>query len=371
MKYLASFFLVGWMFLQAATAYLDNHACSECHEKIYEEFQHSAHARSLFSDELHRRIAHAADAKHYECAPCHMPMADNLADLVSGKAQPDVHNKTHRDGVSCYFCHTIAYVKKAHRFNINVPARQAEDYKPTLYGRLVHPDDNDKHASVNNPIYGKMVCMGCHAHKINENNVTIFQAMDATQDSRECIRCHMAEVSGGAEKMDKRARGHHARHDFPGIRDPKFRATGYEINLTKEPEGFQVALTNKMGHPMIIQPARAKYLQIEVARQGKPIWHNYRHDPSEDADAYFVYRFFKDGKPIALPAHATASTVNNLAAHQTKILHYRVPDLHKGDTVTVTLYGRLAKAGCRRVAPLKDRHFTLPLQIKRVQWTVP
>jgi len=371
MKILFFLGLILFTFSHAQIKYMDNHACNECHEKIYDEFQHSAHAHSFLTDELHRKVANAADPKRYECAACHMPMADNLADLVSGKARPDPHNKTHSDGVSCFFCHTIAYVKKAHAFNQNIPARQADHYKPTLYGRLDRPDDSDKHSSVKSPIYGKMACLGCHAHKINENNVTIFQAMDATQDSRECIRCHMPEVTGGAEKMDKRARGHHARHDFLGIRDAKFRAEGYEINVTREPKGLAVTLVNKMGHPMIIQPARAKYLDIIVRRKQKQIWHNYRKDPAEDSAAYFVYRFFKDGKAIPLPTHATSSRVNNLAGNAHKTLHYVIPGLLSGDQVSVTLYARLAKEECADAVSLDDPGWTKPMRIKQLRWIVP
>ena len=371
MRLASLFYIIVAVSSYAQSGYLDNHSCDECHEKIYDEFQHSAHAKSIFSDALHRKIAKAANPKQYECAACHMPMADNLADLVAGKARPDPHNKTHTDGVSCFFCHTIAYVKKSHRFNQNLPARQAKGYKPTLYGLLKNPDDSDKHSSVKSPIYDKMACMGCHAHKVNENNVTIFQAMDDAQDSRECIRCHMPPIHGGSEKMNKRARHQHARHDFLGIRDPQFRATGYDINVSRSADGLEVKLVNKMGHPAIIQPARAKYLSVEVFREGKRIWRNYRKDPEEDKPAYFVYHFFRNGKPVALPTHATSSRVNNLAAKAHVTFHYTVPHLRSGDRVQVSFYARLAKKECSGVVTLKQPDWTKPMLIKRIAWRVP
>ena len=107
----------------------------------------SFHAKGYFNDTLHRKIADKVSTEKYSCAICHMPMADNLKDLLNGEARPDKNNKTHTDAVSCYFCHTIAYVKNAHKFNINIKARQAKNYKPTLYGRLTNPDDSDKHSS--------------------------------------------------------------------------------------------------------------------------------------------------------------------------------------------------------------------------------
>ena len=362
--YFLTFFL---LFVQTVNAkYLDNHSCKECHEKIYEEFESSAHAKSFFNDELHRKVALKADSKKYDCAVCHMPMADNLKDLVNGKAKPDKNNKTHSDAISCFFCHTIAYVKKAHKFNINTKAKQAKNYKPTLYGRLENPEDSDKHSSIKNPIYGKMACLGCHSHKINDNNVTIFKAMDKNQDSIKCIECHMPEVKGGVEKLDKKARGHHASHKFLGIRDKAFRAKGVDINISASGDKLEVKLTNKMGHPLIIQPARAKYLEIKLKRDGKTIWQNYKNKPSEDKLGYFAYSFKKDGKKIIIPSKATSSSSNNIEAKESKVLLYKTPKIKKGDTLELYFWVKLAKDDCVKVIDLKDKNYTKPMLIKKV-----
>jgi hypothetical protein len=370
MKYIY-LLLFTFTFSFATQKYLDNHSCNECHEKIYEEYQSSYHAKSYFTDTLHRKIADKVSTKKYECAVCHMPMADNLKDLVSGKARPDPSNKTHTDAVSCYFCHTIAYVKKAHKFNINTKAKQAENYKPTLYGRLNNPDDSDKHSSASNPVYAKKVCMGCHSHKLNDSNVTIFRAMEEKQDSIGCIKCHMPEVSGGAEKMDKRTRGQHASHKFLGIHDAAFRKTGVDMNLSVKGNKLLVSLTNKMEHPLIIQPARVKFLKITVQREGKVVWSNYTKEASEDKQGYFAYAFKKSGHPVIIPATATDSSMNNLAAKAHKVLEYEVPSLHKGDVVHVGLYVQFAKDACTKVISLDESHLTDEVLIKDVKMVVP
>ncbi len=370
MKYPLLLLFMLFTLLDAKEKYLDNHACNECHEKIYEEYQGSTHAKSYFSDELHRKIADSVDKKKYDCAICHMPMADNLQDLIEGKARPDKQNKTHTDGVSCYFCHTIAYVKKSHAFNLNTKARQAENYKPTLYGRLENPDDSDKHSSNKSPIYGKMVCMGCHSHKLNDNNVTIFRAMSEKQDSLQCIKCHMPELSGGAEKMDKRARGKHVSHKFLGIYDEKFRSTGLDINISTTPERILVTLTNKMGHPLIIQPARVKYLELKVLRDGKEVWKNYKVHPEEDKAVYFEYRYRgKEGKKIIIPATATAVEINNLKEKESKTFNYKVA-LQKGDVIKATMYVRFAKEDCQSVVTLEDEIFKKQFVLKEVEQKV-
>lgn len=373
MKFIPYTILLLWTLLYGSDKYFDNHACQECHEKIYEEYQHSAHAKSYFNDELHRKIAQKAEPHTYTCARCHMPMADNLDDLMTGKAKPNPNNKTHTDGVSCYFCHTIAYVKRSHAFNINTSARQAENYKPTLYGGLKNPDKSDKHSSSKSPIYAKVVCTGCHAHKLNDYNVTVFRAMDKDQDSQPCIRCHMPQLSGGAEKINKRARAMHVSHKFLGIYDASFRATGLDINISIKPDrrGITVHLHNKMGHPLIIQPARVKYLKLSILRQGETLWQNYDKHPSEDHDAYFEYSYQDaQGKKIIIPATATSVKMNNLETNTTKTLHYKTPPLKKGDIIHATMYVRLAKEDCQAVVSLKDELFTKEFLLKEANLTV-
>jgi hypothetical protein len=247
-------------------------------------------------------------------------------------------------------------VKNAHKANINTKAKQAKNYKPTLYGRLINPDDSEKHSSTSNPVYAKKVCMGCHSHKRNDNNVTIFRAMDKKQDSLGCIKCHMPKLAGGAEKIDKKARGEHVSHKFLGIHDVEFRKTGVDINISTENEKLIVTLTNKMEHPLIVQPARAKYLKIEVRRADKVIWTNYKNDPSEDAQGYFAYSFKQEGKKVIIPAHATEGKVHNLEAKERKDLAYNIPALQKADTIRVALYVELAKSDCTKVIDIDKTH---------------
>ena len=355
----------------AEANYLDNHSCQECHEKIYEEYQSSMHSKGYFSDELHRKIADKVSSKEYSCATCHMPMADNIEDLLSGAARPNKSKKTHTDAVSCYFCHTIAYVKKAHRFNINTKSRQAKGYKPTFYGRLDHPDDSDKHSSVKNPIYGKNACVGCHSHKLNDNNVTIFEAMQEKQDSISCIECHMPEAEGGVEKMDKRTRGQHASHRFPGIHDAAMREKSVDINVTVKKNRLLLTIKNKMDHPLIVQPARAKYLQIKIIRDGRVIWQNYQKHPSEDRQGYFAFSFLRHGKKVLIPATATEhDVVNNLGAKEERVLTYSIPSTQKGDTIDISLYVKLAKDDCLKAIELEDISYNKPILMKHIEKTL-
>jgi hypothetical protein len=176
----------------------------------------------------------------------------------------------------------------------------------------------------------------------------------------------MPEVSGGAEKMDKRSRGHHASHKFLGIHDVEFRKTGIDINISTMDKKLSIKLTNKMEHPLIIQPARAKFLKITLSRAGKMIWQNYTKEPNEDPQGYFAYNFKQDGKKVIIPAHATEGNVYNLDAKETKVLEYDIPITQKGDSIIVSLYVQLAKTDCVPVITLKDKKLTTPMLIKKV-----
>jgi len=364
-------FYIPVLIVSSQPKYYDSHSCKECHETIYEEYKSSMHSRGYFSDELHRKIADKVGKSKYDCASCHMPAADNIDDLISGKSRPDKGNKTHTDAISCYFCHTIAYVKKAHRFNINTKARQAKDYKPTYYGRLTNPDENDRHSSVKNPVYTKNVCKGCHSHKLNENNVTIFRAMDEKQDSESCVECHMPMIAGGAENMDKRARGRHVSHKFRGIHNDDMRKKSVDINISYSADKLHISIVNKMDHPLIIQPARAKYLKIRVLREGKVIWQNFKKDPAEDPQGYFALSFKREGRKIIIPATATEQgRVNNLAAREKRELEYRVPNLKKGDIIEVAMYVKFAKDDCMKEIDLDDNSFNSEILMKKIRKTL-
>jgi len=363
MKY---FFLSLLLLLSIDAKYLSNNSCSECHEKIYDEYQSSMHSKSFFSDELHQKVANAANKNKYDCAECHMPAANNLKDLISGKARPDSHNITHTDGVSCYFCHTIAYVKSGHKHYINVKAKQASGFKPTLYGRLNNPDDSNKHDSLNNPLYAKNVCIGCHSFKLNDYNTTIFKAIKSGEDSLSCIKCHMPKVAGGNEKMNGRNRHSHTSHKFLGIHDKEFAKKGLDINITVDGNTLNVLLKNKMPHPLIIQPARAKYFHIVVKRGDKIIWQNYKKSPQEDKKAYFAHFFKKDNKESIIPSDATSGKVHNIEANKSKILKYTIPNLKKGDLIEVDYFVQYAKTDCTKAIKLKDKSFLTPNLIKKV-----
>jgi len=350
--------------------YLSNKSCNECHPDIYREYQASWHAKTWFNDAFHKKVAGKIPV--YDCGRCHMPSAKNLKDMEEGRTRPNPIHKRQKDAISCFYCHTIAYVRAAHRFNEIQTARQAEGYKPTLYGALENPDDSDKHAMVHSPIYEKYACLGCHGHKRNGNGVLIFQTVEGADGSKKCIECHMPETSGPPEKMNKRSRQVHHSHRFAGIHSAAMRQKSVDIAVEAAGESLSVKLKNKMGHPLIIQPGRMKYLHIEIFRDGRRIWQNFADNPRDDRQACFVTDFVDDrGRPVAIPYFAKKrGFVNNLGAGEEKTLRYKVPSLHKDDRIVVEMFVVLAKPSCAKAIGLDEKAFTRPLSMKRVETKV-
>jgi len=215
--------------------------------------------------------------------------------------------------------------------------------------------------------------MGCHGHKRNGNDVLIFQAMKVGEDSKECIKCHMPYIDGPVEKMNKRSRMKHRSHYFAGIHDSEMREKGLGIAIGAEGDTLKITLENKMGHPLIIQPARMKYLSLKVVRDGKVIWKNHDKSPREDRQGTFVTDFADaDGKPVAIPYFAKKRAfVNNIEAKSVKNLTYKVPTLHKDDRIVAEMYVIPAKPSCAAAVSLDDDSFMQPLLMKRVEKTIP
>jgi len=160
-------------------------------------------------------------------------------------------------------------------------------------------------------------------------------------------------------------------HKFLGIYDKEFRATGLDINISTTVDTIEVKLTNKMGHPLIVQPARSKYLELKILRDDKEIWKNYKEEPSEDKQVFFEYTFKnKEGKKIIIPNKAYSSEQNNLEAKESKTFTYKGLELKIGDVVKATMFVRFSKKDCQSVVKLEDKKYNEPHILKEVTYTV-
>ena len=192
--------------------------------------------------------------------------------------------------------------------------------------------------------------------------------MKDDDSSESCIKCHMPKVKGGVENFDKKSRFFHKSHRFLGIHDAKFRQSGIDINISNSKDEIILTLKNKMAHPLIIQPARVKFFKIELFREGKKIWQNYKVTPSEDKKGYFSY-FFKNSnnKKTIIPNKATKMWSNNLKADERRSLRYKVLDIKNRDLLKVKYFVQFAKNDCKEIIDLNDSNLVKPQLIKEVE----
>ena len=321
--------------------YLDSKSCKECHEDIYYEHTTSMHAKSsLFKDEFHRKMKELNFPNTYSCAECHIPAAKDLDKIMSGQVQPS-HTTRQLDGVSCLYCHQIARIEKVHRQNKNITTFDRTG-KQMVYGTLRNPDTSDKHDSFSlNPIYkNSKVCMGCHSHKRNDSHdVEVCQISMNLDEFKQtdCIGCHMPKLPGGVTKLNKRGREQYTSHEFLGIKSSELIKKAVKLSLKQTSNGIALTIKNKMGHQILMQPMRLKYVQTIVTRDGNKIWQNFKDSPYEDKEVTFSKLFEdKNGKQVYPPKAAKIKYYTNLDIDKSKTIAYKIDNLKKGDIVIST-----------------------------------
>ena len=360
-RLLITLFTIHYSLFTLATAkYLDSKSCNECHDMIYEEHIESMHAKSsLFKDEFHKKIKEINFPNRYKCAICHIPAAKDLEKIRAGTIQPS-HTKRQLDGVSCVFCHQIAKIEQSHTQNKNITTFDRPG-KPLLYGALNNPGESDKHDSITinkkyNIYSNSKVCMGCHSHKRNESHdVEICKiSIDETKQTN-CIKCHMPKFQGGVTKLNKKGREEYASHEFLGIRDEDMVKQAVELSLKQNNKKIELTIKNKMGHQILLQPMRLKYVKTVITRDGNIIWQNFKNSPYEDKEATFSKLFAdENGKQVYPPKAAKIKYYTNLDTYKSKTVVYDIKELKKGDIVTSTWISYAVRPSLAKELDLKD-----------------
>ncbi len=362
MRWIIALLLLWSVSVQAK--YMDSKSCDECHEMIYAEHTKSMHHKSsLFSDEVHRKMKERVSKDKYTCALCHMPGTKNLAAMIRGMEQPNEKDVRQTDGVSCSYCHQISKIYHGKTYNINFSSAK-DGGKPHFFANLADPDSSDKHESGPNEIYkNSEVCMGCHSHKENVHEIQVCNTLDQNEKTSDCIGCHMPKEPGGIENFNKRGRDEYATHEFLGVHSAKMVKKAVELKLGQEEKTITLSIINKMGHKIITQPMRLKFVKTVVSREGKVIWSNFKESPVEDKEATFII-VFKDseGEP-SLPGKAVGYRLNrNLEAMTTKEVVYTIDDLQKGDKVTSTWISYVINPKVAQKLQITDKTLTTPIE---------
>ncbi len=342
-----TFLLVSYQCTKKSIPFKESKECSECHQTIYEEWEKSMHSMSS----PHKDMAHKAVYKkflgamkkagkkgNYHCGNCHTPMAGNLQDLISGKAQPDSNNWKEVEGVGCTFCHRIKSIISGKNFN---------SYKINEDGAYYVSNtsmDAPHKTSKSDLFKDGTVCMGCHSHLINPKGASICVMREEGEGN--CLECHMKEVDG-VPAIDSKKTTHKSHlmmggHDLNILKQAVVLDADIEAGEDKSGVLF-VKLINKIAHTFpSTNPMRIAFIRIEATdKDGNKIWSNFNKSPMEDKKALF-FKAFKGGDKVGVPAWKAESIAfdTRLKTGEKREIEYRLDnkDIKK---ITVNLIYRL------------------------------
>ncbi|MEM6997199.1 MAG: multiheme c-type cytochrome, partial [Myxococcota bacterium] len=227
---------------------LDPETCQECHPDHYREWLSSMHAYAaedpIFIAMNRRGQRETNGALGDFCIKCHAPLAVELGLTTDGLNLDEVPK--HLQGVTCYFCHTVASVEDTHNNPLTL-TRSA-----TMLGAIRDPVDNDVHGSDYSPFVDSLtqesgdMCGACH-DIVNANGVHLERTYAEWLDSfmadtdplsgapapyaLRCASCHM-----GPAQMGPIA-------DIEGVRADRFKHShlmaGVDVALTPWPDAAQ------------------------------------------------------------------------------------------------------------------------------------
>jgi hypothetical protein len=340
--------------LYAVENFQDSKTCKGCHPTIYNEYYGSAHRKSsIYEDSAHKAIwdKHPNKEKNkYTCAKCHTPTDTRVIEALENgeNSTPQKDNLQTQEAVSCIYCHSIKSIEShTKRYNSNVMAKQ-NSKRPLLYS----VDKNNQNKKViykektsffgmfksttgspyhdidytNKDYYSGQICMGCHSHFKNNQDIDICvtsqDGVNTTENN--CISCHMPQVNGSATtiKITKK----HAFHGFAGSRNHQNLVAKYlEISFKKLSDGFEIILKNKAPHKLFIQTLRMAQMDVKIINNSN----------SKKLESYqFAQIIGKDSKEV-MPWLATEVLSDNmLKANETRVIKYDTK-LNQGDEVEV------------------------------------
>lgn len=206
--------------------------CGECHEKMFDEWEVSAHARAVSSSFYKASVAAAKDAT---CDRCHAPLAKIAPrDIVVS------------EGVTCDVCHTLREP---------APAPGGGGFRLAVddmvkYGPRCDLKDHYFHRMGCSPEHrDAALCGTCHWWE--PRGIPVFteyadwKAGPAAEKGLQCQGCHMpksrAEIATGSP-----VRSGVPHHGLLGLaQDLRQRALGLEVTVTEDAGALAVAVTVK------------------------------------------------------------------------------------------------------------------------------
>ncbi len=204
--------------------------CGECHEKMYDEWERSAHARSA-SSPLYK--AAAAVAKDPACERCHTPLlADAPKDPVAS------------EGVTCDVCHALRDPK---------PATTGAGFHLAIddmvkYGPRCDLKDHDFHRMGCSPEHKEAeLCGSCHWWE--PAGLPVYTEYKdwldgpAARAGEPCQSCHMPKTRAALAVGEKVRNGVPDHGLLGAVGDLRKTALALEIAVSDAPGGLSVTIT--------------------------------------------------------------------------------------------------------------------------------
>ncbi|NVB83071.1 MAG: hypothetical protein HOV81_32130 [Kofleriaceae bacterium] len=239
--------------------------CGECHEKMFDEWETSAHAQSVSSPLYKTAVASAKDAT---CERCHAPLAQVAPrDIVV------------TEGVTCDVCHTMREIKPS----VDGGSWQLAVDDMVKYGPRCDLKDHYFHRMGCSPEHKEAeLCGSCHWWE--PKGVPVFteyadwKAGWAAKEGYPCQSCHMPKDKA-ALATGSPVRTGVPHHGLLG-KAKDLRATALALEMKLDAQGaLAVTLTNKLaGHAV---PAGLPERRIVVRARledgsGTETWHDER-----------------------------------------------------------------------------------------------
>lgn len=162
--------------------------CGECHEKMYDEWQESTHARGLKSAtfDATRRVASATNA----CARCHSPLSELGVRPQTAEAE----------AVTCEVCHRMERVE----VNATVASFALLKTHEIKFGPRCDLEDPYFHRARCNPVFTRSeMCAACHLlHQETKDGTSLpvhteysdWKKSAYAAKGKQCQSCHMPGV---------------------------------------------------------------------------------------------------------------------------------------------------------------------------------
>lgn len=249
-KIILSTILVSSLF---ASENIPNEKCKSCHNLIYSEFTSSTHYNSTIDkDKIHSgmwKLQNSDNTKDYDksCGKCHNPTNEP------------------KEAISCAYCHTIESVKHNKQSNDAIMLNDAksyygnrEDNSKSPFHKIVTTNENYKNGNI---------CLSCHSHLENSNNIVMCKTDNQNTSKQNCITCHMPQVQG--TRADDIITQTHSFHGFAGVSSNNQMLSKYiDLNTTIVNNTLKVVVQNNSPHSLFIHPLRVGVIEVTLIKDG-------------------------------------------------------------------------------------------------------